>query len=658
MKSRSHATGRQLQLANKLKTQAESRIKWQWILFQPQSCIFHCYHVITFFLRDVDLVGAIIEFNFILCTFYTVQLSEMTILESKFFNILFLLGTILLHVLVFYKHGANASAGYRYIAGRESTSSKSTSECPFKIAKAYMGIKSAFVTNPAATKSTSQSRSSLKSVTPSKFRNLNSLQFVRDHKITSSSTLYSSKMVQPEVLQTVVNEIAQAEKAPKKKKKTTEALEVLVLGLSHHNAKVEVREKLAIPEDKWNDAAAELCEYDSISEVAVLSTCNRFELYISGTNQYECMRDAIDYLYKRAGETLSQEVLRRNLFMLSGEDAIWHLLRVSAGLDSLVVGEGQILSQVKKAYEHGIESNGHAGKVLSRMLNVAVSAGKRVRTETGISKGAVSISSAAAEFTAFKLNNDCGIDKMEDAKITIIGAGKMARLLLVHLQTQGVTQITIVNRSKERMIELQNEFPNIKIDMRLMDEMWNVIRNSDVVYPSTAATTTIIDPAPLTECLASGRTRPGGLQFVDISVPRNVHADCGEVRGVFSYNVDDLKAVVERNTAKRRREMIEAESILREELGKFRLWQQSLGAIPTIAKLQEKAEALRMEELQKVSKKLSGLSAKDQEIVERVTKGIVAKLLHGPMNHLRQQSEGDATRAAILQLQRAFQLEQ
>jgi glutamyl-tRNA reductase len=400
-----------------------------------------------------------------------------------------------------------------------------------------------------------------------------------------------------------------------------------------------------------------LCDYESISEAAVLSTCNRFEIYLSGQNQYECIRDAVNYLEKRAGGALDQATLRKSLFMLSGEDAIWHLLKVGAGLDSLIVGEGQILAQVKRAYEHGIEETGQSGKVVSRMLNTAVTAGKRVRTETGISKGAVSISSAAAEFTALKIQGDCGIQRgLEGANIAIIGAGKMARLLLVHLETQGVQKVTIINRSAEKVVELRKEFPEMTIELELMDKMWDVIQNSDVVYPSTSATTTIIDREPLIECLKGRLTRPGGIQFIDISVPRNVAADCADIPGVFSYNVDDLKAVVERNTAKRRREMLEAEGILREELSKYRLWQQSLGAIPTIAKLQEKAENMRLEELTKASKKLSNLSAKDLEAVDRLSKGIIAKLLHGPMNHLRQQKEGDATRAAIQQVQQAFQL--
>lgn len=389
----------------------------------------------------------------------------------------------------------------------------------------------------------------------------------------------------------------------------------------------------------------------------MLSTCNRFEIYMAGQNPYECIRDAMDFLIKRSGGALDQITLRKNMFMLSGEDAIWHLLRVSAGLDSLVVGEGQILAQVKKAYEHGIEPDGASGKVVSRMLNTAVTAGKRVRSETGISKGAVSISSAAVEFSAWKLAEDCNIHQgMEAANIAIIGAGKMARLLLVHLETQGVKQVTIVNRSPDRVKELETEFPGIKIQYEPMDRMWHIIAAADVVYPSTAATTTIIDPEPLANALTTMRQKTGAVQFVDISVPRNVHADCANVPGVKSYNVDDLKLVVERNTAKRRREMIEAENILRDEQSKYRLWQQSLGAIPTIAKLQEKAESLRVEELAKASKKLANLSAKDLEAVDRLSKGIVAKLLHGPMSHLRQQKEADATRAAIHQVQQAFQL--
>ena len=216
--------------------------------------------------------------------------------------------------------------------------------------------------------------------------------------------------------------------------------------------------------------------------------------------------------------------------------------------------------------------------------------------------------------------------------------------------------MTIVNRSPGSVATLQAEFPELNIIYKELTSMMEVISDSDIVYPSTASEVPIIFADELSKALKT-RTRKGGVQFVDISVPRNVDASCSTVPGAHCYNVDDLKAVVERNTAKRRREMVEAEVILKEEQEKFRLWQQSLGAIPTITKLQEKAESMRIEELQKVSKKLSNLSPKDIEAVERLSKGIVAKLLHGPMTHLRQQKEGDSTREAIKQVQQAFQLE-
>jgi len=539
-----------------------------------------------------------------------------------------------------------------------SSSSSSSSRCPYTATKRFIGQQAERLSFLAASihgfpTTTSYFAEQMKYATMlmSMDGSLKKHLFRRDFVLSATSTT-----VPPESKVDSTDKNNGGKK--KKKQRSTDNLEVMVLGLSHHNAGVDVREKLAIPEADWNTAAGSLTEYDSISEAAVLSTCNRFELYLAGSNQYESMKDAIEFLYNRAGGSLDQETLRKNLFMLSGEDAIWHLLRVSAGLDSLVVGEGQILAQVKRAFERGEEpESGRSGKVVARMLNTAVSAGKRVRSETGISKGAVSISSAAVEFTAMKAPSDCKIKEVSEANIVIIGAGKMARLLLVHLQTQDVKEVTIVNRSPERVEELRTEFPDLKINLLLMDKMWDAIRDADVVYPSTAATTTIIDPEPLAECL-KGRTKQGGVQFVDISVPRNVHPGCSEINNVFSYNVDDLKAVVERNTAKRKREMVEAENILKEELSKFRLWQQSLGAIPTIAKLQEKAENLRLEELQKASKKLSNLSPKDLEAVERLSKGIVAKLLHGPMNHLRQQKEGDATRVAIEQVKEAFLLEE
>jgi glutamyl-tRNA reductase len=451
-----------------------------------------------------------------------------------------------------------------------------------------------------------------------------------------------------------------------------DSLDIVVLGLSHHTAAVEMREKLSVPEADWNREAQVLCGYSSIAEAAVLSTCNRFEIYLSGKNKYECIRDGMNYLESRVGSDISGKSIRQSIFVLSGDDAVWHLLRVAAGLDSIVLGEGQILGQVKKAYEHGIEEHGRSGKVITRMLNTAITAGKRVRTETGIAKGAVSISSAAAEFTSGILKGEIDdlvlptssspapqaiyqTPSLDSARISVIGAGKMARLLLIHLESHGVKEVTVVNRSPERLQELRAEFPSLHIEMRGMEDIYSVITESDIVYPSTASPTYLIEPMLLADCIGK-RTRPYKVQFIDISVPRNVHPECAAVPGVALYNVDHLKLVVDRNSAKRQQEIVLAEKILLEELEKYQQWQQSLSAIPTITKLHEKAESLRQEELQKLSKKLVSFSERDKDVIDRLSKGLVAKLLHGPINHLRQQKEIESVRTAISQLQQAFNL--
>jgi len=438
-----------------------------------------------------------------------------------------------------------------------------------------------------------------------------------------------------------------------------EKLDVHVLGLSHHNAAVDVREKLAIPQDNWVDAAQELVQHSNgaIEEAAVLSTCNRFEVYFAARDSKLAMRSAAAYLADRSG--LTQGSLRRNLFMLAGEDATWHLLRVSAGLDSLIVGEGQILSQVSACYQAAISDNGMGGKVLSRMLNQAVRAGKRVRTETAISKGAVSISSAAVEFSLSRSSKDLK-KNFENCRIVIVGAGKMSRLLVTHLKSHGIKKVVLVNRSVgpgSRAQELADEHPELEWEFHTMDEMYNAITSGDVVYMSTASEVPIITVDGLAPVTLARNRKP--LMVVDISVPRNVEADVGDDADptTFSYNVDHLKAVVARNTAARRREILEAEGLLRDELADYAGWQESLDAVPTIAKLQEKVEAMRSAEVSKNSNKLKNLSDKEMEAVDRLSRGIVNKLLHGPMSHLRSNEGPDDKRRTLSTLNALFRLE-
>lgn len=301
-------------------------------------------------------------------------------------------------------------------------------------------------------------------------------------------------------------------------------LQVHCVGLSIHHAEVEVREKLAIPEDQWNEASTALCADGDVAEAAVLSTCNRFEVYYSATDARAAMASVTKYLADRSGLPVS--TLRKNLFMLSGDDAVWHIMRVSGGLDSLIVGEGQILSQVRQCHLHSIEDDGSGGKVLSRMLNNAVAAGKRVRSETAISKGSVSISSAAVELSEMLSMKDLNLP-FSEARLAVVGAGKMTRLLITHLASRGLEKIIIVNRSLGRPQELQEQFPDIDIEIKLMDDLWDVVGRSDIVYTATSCADYVIDEQKMEENgLASGRP----MMLVDIAVPRNVGEDCNNVR--------------------------------------------------------------------------------------------------------------------------------
>ena len=303
----------------------------------------------------------------------------------------------------------------------------------------------------------------------------------------------------------------------------SKGLQVHVIGLSIHHAQVEVREKLAIPESEWNTQSNIICSTGQVEEAAILSTCNRFEIYFAASDQHEANARVMEYLAERSGLPVS--TLRKNIFMLEGDDAVWHLMRVAGGLDSLVVGEGQILSQVRQCHLHSIEEDGCGGKVLSRLLNNAVAAGKRVRSETAISKGSVSISSAAVELSEAMCMKDLNLP-FSEARLAVVGAGTMTRLLITHLASRGLERIAIVNRSMGRPMELQEQFPDVDIEIVLEDGLWDVVGRSDIVYTATSSPDYVIDKGLLE---ANGLDGGRPLMLVDIAVPRNIGPDSDEV---------------------------------------------------------------------------------------------------------------------------------
>nr|NP_043163.1 glutamyl-tRNA reductase [Cyanophora paradoxa]P48077.1 RecName: Full=Glutamyl-tRNA reductase; Short=GluTR [Cyanophora paradoxa]AAA81194.1 glutamyl-tRNA reductase [Cyanophora paradoxa] len=422
-------------------------------------------------------------------------------------------------------------------------------------------------------------------------------------------------------------------------------MNIIVVGLSHKTAPVDFREKLSIPKVRIGEAIRELCNYPHIEEVAILSTCNRLEIYLLTSDTYQGIREATQFLADSSDLSLPE--LRQHLFILLHQDAVMHLMRVTAGLDSLIIGEGQILSQVKQCYQLGQQYQG-IGPVLNNIFKQAISAGKRVRTETQISTGAVSISSAAVELAQIKKQD------LRTANITILGAGKMSRLLVQHLLSKRVKDINIVNRSVERAKLLVDQFKEANINIYNLSELKTILQNSDIVFTGTSSQEPIITPELINDC----DNLPSELMLFDIAVPRNVDPNVSQFDNIKVFNVDDLKVVVSQNQQTRRKMAKAAEILLEEELSAFNIWWGSLEAIPTINKLREKAEIIRVKELEKAISRLGNEFVSDhQEIVESLTRGIVNKILHDPMVQLRAQQDIEIRGRALKILQTLFNLD-
>lgn len=422
-------------------------------------------------------------------------------------------------------------------------------------------------------------------------------------------------------------------------------MNIAVVGLSHKTAPVEVREKLSIPTPQAEAAIAHLRSYPHIEEATLLSTCNRLEIYVVTSETNQGIREVSQFLSEYGKVPLVQ--LRPYLFTLLHQDAVTHLMRVAAGLDSLVLGEGQILAQVKHTHKLGQQHKG-IGRILNQLFTKAIAAGKRVRTETSIGTGAVSISSAAVELAQVKVQN------LAACRVAILGAGKMARLLVQHLLSKGAHRIVIVNRSMEGAQELAKQFPDANLQLHTLEDMAQVIAASDLVFTSTAATEPLLDRAKLEMILEPNQP----LMLFDISVPRNVDGDVNELPHVQAFNVDDLKAVVAQNQETRRQMALEAEGLLEEEVELFDLWWRSLETVSTISCLRDKVETIRTQELEKALSRLgTEFAEKHQEVIEALTRGIVNKILHDPTVQLRAQQDIEARRKAMETLRVLFNLE-
>ncbi|NLE48754.1 MAG: glutamyl-tRNA reductase [Sandaracinaceae bacterium] len=406
--------------------------------------------------------------------------------------------------------------------------------------------------------------------------------------------------------------------------------ELFVLGLSHHTAKVEQRERLSTSIQSVGEELRRLLESEEIREAVLVSTCNRVELY--ALSSPAGVEKARSYLLNRGGDDLLP-----HLYEKRSRDAVHHTFRVASSLDSLVVGEPQILGQLKEAFDAATEVKA-VGPFLSRLFTSGFAAAKRVRSETAIAEGTVSVSSIACEL-AEKI-----FGQLEGRRALLIGAGEMGESAAKTLAKTGAS-LVILNRSVERAEALARQIDGAG---RSLDALVEELLKADVVISSAASHGYLLDEHLMRDVIRARRHRP--LFLIDIAVPRNIDPRVGDYDGVFLYDVDDLKSVADENLAKRRRETLAAEKILEEEVESFLEWKRGLSVKPTIIALRSRFERIVRDELSRTLPRLSSVSEEDRKLLERMSASIVNKLLHPPLKELKDGAEDPALLEAVHRL--------
>jgi len=401
-------------------------------------------------------------------------------------------------------------------------------------------------------------------------------------------------------------------------------MEILAVGLSHKTAPVELRERLAIPEPELPHALALLDQPPVIRERLLLSTCNRVEVYAVVQEPAAGQAAIVHTLAVFRG--LAPVHFQGALYSYRAEQAVRHLFRVAAGLDSLVVGEPQILGQVKAAYQRA-RAEGATGALLNHLLEAALAVGKRVRTETGIAQAACSIPSAAVEL-AKRIFGD-----LATRTVMILGAGEMAELAALYLRDEGVTSILVSNRSYDRAQGLARRLQGRAIPFA---EVKDELLHADVVISSTGAPHYVLWRPELEAVMRLRRNRP--IFLIDIAVPRDIDPSVNDLDNVYLYDIDDLEGVVQANLRERQKEAERAEAIVEKEVAHFLSWLKSLEVVPTIVSLRRKFEAIRAAELEKTLNRLPHLTPKEREVIATLTVSLINKILHEPMTELKRQA--------------------
>ena len=419
--------------------------------------------------------------------------------------------------------------------------------------------------------------------------------------------------------------------------------ELLLLGMNHKTAPVELRECIAFSADETATALETLQKHSDISEVLLFSTCNRVELLVVTENQPKAAAEVKRFLAesKQVPATLFEE----SLYIHSGDEAVRHVFRVASSLDSMMVGEPQILGQIKEAYQTAA-SKKTPGVILNRLLPRAFSVAKRIRTETGIGDHAVSISYAAVELGR-KI-----FDTLADKKVLLIGAGEMAEIAVEHLLRNKVGGIFVANRTFERAVALAGKFKGTPIRF---EEIAGYLQQADVIISSTGAPGFVITRNQVKDVMSSRRNRP--IFFIDIAVPRDIDPEINRLPNSYVYDIDDLTGIVEENIVERNKEAMKGERIVDEAVVNFQKWYDNLEVVPTIVALRQKVDAIAKAEINKTLKSLNHLSDNDCKAVNRMADAIVNKFLHDPTLFLKSNGSQKGTSVSLDVTRRLFNLE-
>jgi glutamyl-tRNA reductase len=419
-------------------------------------------------------------------------------------------------------------------------------------------------------------------------------------------------------------------------------MQIVLIGMNHKSAPLDIRERLQLSCGEGDRPLPALMNNAEIREALYLATCNRVEVLARVAGGGEAIEGLKSFIYCQGN--LSVAEMDRCLYIYRGLDAVRHLFRVTSSLDSMIMGEPQILGQMKDAYRMAVE-NGTTGILLNRLSHHAFRVAKRVRTETGIAGNAVSVSYAAVEL-AKKIFGD-----LKRKSILLIGAGEMSELAARHLLRQGVGAIHIANRTYARAEEMAAEFQGIPVDFEKFPEL---LPEVDIVIASTGAPGYIMSAEMVASAFGRRRNRP--LFLIDIAVPRDIDPAAGDIDNVYLYNIDHLQDVVDTNREVRRAEAMKAEEIIAEEVAVFESWYNALAVVPTIVSLREKMEGIMKGELERSSSWMKNLNEEERTRVEILTASIINKILHDPMTGLKEESRDKDALPFVAAIRRLFNL--